>query len=462
MRKQYDVAVIGGGPAGYVAAIKAAQLGGRVAVFEKSVLGGTCLNRGCIPTKCYLKTAEIMEEISQCAQRGIVAGPKAAVDMPKAVAHKNGVVKKLTDGVAGLLRSHKIDVYHGFAALASETTLTCGGETYGFQSALLCGGSKPTVIPIPGADGKNVLDSDALLDLETLPKRLAIIGGGVIGCEMAAAFHGFGARVTIIEAMDRIVPPMDPEISAQMKKTFQKKGVRVLTSKKVSRLEERVEASAVVCDDGTQVEADKILICVGRSADLACLGALKDRIKQHRGKVVVDDFMRTNIPNIYAPGDINGRHMLAHAAFKMGEAAASSAMGKPVFCDLRYVPSCIYTSPEAAGVGLSEDAAKERYGKENILTGRYFFQSNGRALACGKGEGFVKVVVEKKYKELLGVHIYGGDATEMIAEAAALLHAEVPADEIADMIHAHPTYSEAFMEACAAALGRCIHLPASH
>lgn len=180
MRKQYDVAVIGGGPAGYVAAIKAAQLGGRAAVFEKSVLGGTCLNRGCIPTKCYLKTAELMEEIAGCAQRGIVLDAHPSVDLPKAVAHKNSVVKKLTDGVAGLLRSHKIDVYYGEAALATENTLTCGGETYGFDSVLLCGGSKPGVIPIPGAESKNVLDSDALLDLEALPRRLAIIGGGVI------------------------------------------------------------------------------------------------------------------------------------------------------------------------------------------------------------------------------------------------------------------------------------------
>lgn len=460
MRKQYDVAVIGGGPAGYVAAIKAAQLGGRAAVFEKSVLGGTCLNRGCIPTKCYLKTAELMEEIAGCTQRGIVLDAHPSVDLPKAVAHKNSVVKKLTEGVAGLLRSHKIDVYYGEAALATENTLTCGGETYGFDSVLLCGGSKPGVIPIPGAESKNVLDSDALLDLEALPRRLAIIGGGVIGCEMAAAFHGFGSQVTVIEAMDRLVPPMDEEISAQLKKSLEKKGIRVLTSQKVSAIQDQGTGSTVLCQDGTRVEADKILICVGRAADLDCLGSLKDRIRLERGKVSVDEQMRTSIPNIYAPGDINGKHMLAHAAFKMGEAAACAAMGRPEACDLRYVPSCIYTSPEAAGVGLSEKAAREQYGRESILVGRYFFQSNGRALASGRGEGFVKVVVEKRYQELLGVHILGGDAAEMIAEAAALLHAEVPADEIADMIHAHPTYSEAFMEACAAALGRCIHLPA--
>lgn len=276
MRKQYDVAVIGGGPAGYVAAIKASQLGGRAAVFEKSVLGGTCLNRGCIPTKCYLKTAELMEEIAGCAQRGIVLDAHPSVDLPKAVAHKNSVVKKLTDGVAGLLRSHKIDVYYGEAALATETTLTCGGETYGFDSVLLCGGSKPGVIPIPGAESKNVLDSDALLDLEALPRRLAIIGGGVIGCEMAAAFHGFGSQVTVIEAMDRLVPPMDEEISAQLKKSLEKKGIRVLTSQKVSAIQDQGTGSTVLCQDGTRVEADKILICVGRAADLDCLGALKD------------------------------------------------------------------------------------------------------------------------------------------------------------------------------------------
>ena len=453
--KQYDIAVIGGGPAGYVAAIKAAQLGGSVVLFEKDTVGGTCLNRGCIPTKTYLKTAEYIHHIRDAGQRGIrLASTEFTLDMDEVVAGKNSVVKKLTSGVAGLLRAYGVDSVNGLAALTPEGKVACGGAEYSARSIILCGGSKAGSIPIPGMEGNpDVITSDEILDITSLPKRLAVIGGGVIGCEMASAFAAFGSDVTIIELTDRLVPTMDAEISAALKNSMAKQGVRVMLSRKVVRVEGR---KLYIENEAQPVEADKILLSVGRVADLECLGGMSGKVGTERGNVLVDGQMRTNVPNIYAAGDITGLSMLAHAAFKMGETAAANTMGHDEHCDLTMVPGCLYTLPEAASVGLTEEEARKQ---QDISVGRFPFGANGRALASGEAEGFVKVIVDKKYGELLGVHIFGGAATEMIAEPAALMAMEVTSHEAADIIHAHPTYSEAFMEACADALGRCIHLP---
>ncbi len=459
MAYQYDVAVIGGGPAGYVSAIKAAQLGGKVILFEKDVVGGTCLNRGCIPTKTFVKTAESIETIKHAAQRGILNDPKTSVNMPKVVEYKNGVVKKLTGGVAVLLKSNGVDVVYGTAKMVNETTISCGDKTYTAKSTLLCGGSKAGIIPIPGVENPNVLTSDGILDIQELPGRLCIIGGGVIGCEVATAFAGFGSQVTIVELADRLVPNMDAELSALMKKSLEKLGIKVLLGKKVEKIADQGGKPAVVASGEAPIVCDKILLSIGRVADLECLGSLAEKIKVERGKVVVDAQMRTSIPNIYAPGDINGLSMLAHAAFKMGETAAANALGHSERCDLSLVPGCVYTLPEAASVGLTEAQAVEKYGKANIAVGRFPFGANGRALASGEPDGFVKVIIEKKYGEMLGVHIFGAVAAEMIAEPASLMAMEITVHEVANIIHAHPTYSEAFMEACADALGNCIHLP---
>lgn len=458
--KQYDIAVIGGGPAGYIAAIKGAQLGAEVILFEKDVLGGTCLNRGCIPTKTYLKGAEAIHQIRSASGYGIMNDSTITVDMKKAVLHKNSVVKQLTQGVGGLLKSNRVRVVYGEAQMAGENTITCGGEVYSANNIILCGGSKTHRIPIPGIEDGNVLTSDEILDLQEVPEKLAIIGGGVIGCEMAAVFSHYGSSVTVIEAESRILPQMDVELSEALSDSFRKQKVEILTSHAVEKITRSGSRSVICCAGGKAVEADKILLSIGRVSDLNCLGALKDRISQERGKVIVDEYMKTNIPNIYAAGDINGKSMLAHSAFKMGEAAAENAMGGHVKCSLKYVPGCVYTLPECAGAGLTEEAACEKYGSENISVGKFPFSANGRALASGAPEGFVKVIAEKRYGELLGVHIFGTDAAEMIAEAVSLMTAEIPADEIAGMIHAHPTYSEAFMEACADSAGRCMHLPA--
>lgn len=458
MAKVYDIAVIGGGPAGYVAAIKGAQLGGSVILFEKDTVGGTCLNRGCIPTKSYVKTAEYIEHIKHAGQRGILNDPKTSVDMAKVVTYKAGVVKQLTDGVAGLLRSNGVEVVKGVAKLAGETKIECAGNIYEAKNIILAGGSKAGVIPIPGVENPDVLTSDGILELKELPAKLTIIGGGVIGCEIATAFAAFGSSVTIVELADRVVPTMDAEVSKAMAKALNKLGVKVLTSKKVEKIDRQGGKTFVIASGEAPIESDKVLLSIGRVADLECLGSLSDKIKTERGKVVVDDYMRTSVPNIYAPGDINGRIMLAHSAFKMGEAAAANCMGHNEKADLSKVPGCVYTLPEAASVGLTEEQAREKYG-DKVAVGRFPFAGNGRALASGEPDGFVKVIIEKTYGEILGVHIFGGIATEMISEASSLMAMEITAHEIADIIHAHPTCSEAFMEACADALGVCLHLP---
>ena len=455
----YHVAVIGGGPAGYIAAMEASMHGGKVIVFEKSVLGGTCLNRGCIPAKTYLNGAKYIRHIQDADTYGIKVDQKITVDMEKAVANKKKVVKTLTDGVGALLRSHKIEVVYGEASLASKNEVVCGGKRYTAKSILLCGGSKAGSIPIPGIDCKYVLTSDDILDLTTVPKHLVVIGGGVIGCEMATVFASYGSEVTVIEAMQRVLPMMDAEVSAAVEKSLKDLGVKVHTSCAVNKIEEKGKGCEITFNESQKAEADYALLSIGRVSDLSGLGKLADEIETVRGKIVVDDHMRTSIPNIYAPGDLNGKCMLAHAAFKMGETAARNAMGIDSVCDLSRVPSAVFTLPECASVGLTEEDAVQKYGKDKLLIGKFPFAANGRALACNERAGFVKVIADKRYKELLGVHMVGADAAEMISEASSLMAAEIPVDEIADMIHAHPTCAEAFMEACADALKECKHLP---
>ena len=454
----YDIAVIGGGPAGYVAAIKGAQLGGHVVLFEKDTVGGTCLNRGCIPTKTFLKGAEIIHTIQMAGNYGIENDSSFSVDMGKAVENKNHIVKQLTSGVAALLKSNAVDICYGEAVLVDEHTIECGNKLYKAENILLCGGSKTNKIPIPGIENANVFTSDEILDITELPKRLAIIGGGVIGCEIGAAFADYGSKVTMIEAEERLLPFMDKDISAALEETFGKLGIEIHTSTKVESISAE-KGCRVICNGGTTVEADKVLISIGRKPDLNCLGILKNRIQQERGFVAADEYMRTNIPNIYAAGDITGKSMLAHSAFKMGETAARNAMGGKEKCLLKTVPSCVYTLPECASVGLTEQKVKEIYGSEEIAIGKFPFRANGRSLASGTSEGFVKVIVHKQYNEILGVHIFGFSAAEMISEATSLMCAEIPADEAAEIIHAHPTFSEAFMEACADALNVSVHLP---
>ncbi|MEA5003116.1 MAG: dihydrolipoyl dehydrogenase [Christensenella sp.] len=455
--KNYDVVVLGGGPAGYIAAIKAARLGAKTAVVEKSALGGTCLNRGCIPTKTYLKTAEIIHETMEAKKRGVIFKDLSyTVDMKGVVAEKNGVVKKLVSGVTGLMKSNGIDVYRGEGKIQKDKTIVIDGkETVSADKVIFAGGSKVTKINIPGIESPAVMTSDDILDLEELPEKLVVIGGGVVGVEMASAFRAFGSEVTVLEMMDRIVPGMEGELSNVLKQSLKAQGIDVRNGVGILKIEQKGKKAYVHLKEGDPVEADKILLSIGRMPDLSGIEDI-DVAVDERGRVKVDDGMKTNIDWIWAPGDSNGRMMLAHAAFNMAEIAAENAMGAQQTYTGKYIPSCIYTTPELASVGLKEDDAKKAH---DVSIGKFFFAGNGRALASGAGDGFIKVVTDSKTGEILGVHIVGPCAAEMINEACALMTMEITAYEVPTIVHAHPSFSEALMEAVADSIGESLHLP---
>lgn len=456
MTKEYDIIVVGGGPAGYVAAIRAAQLGASVALAERDILGGTCLNRGCIPTKSYLETAEAILASREWAARGLILDTAPRLDMKKALACKNQAVRRLTGGVKSLLESRKVDIVHGNAVLKGPGMVEVEGlGTLRSRSVILAGGSFSSRLPIPGADSKRVLLSEDILALDFVPASLVVIGGGVIGVEMAQILSAFGCAVTIVELEKRLIPAMDEELSKAMAATLKRRGIELQLGVSIAKIEDGVSGLAVLLADGRRLEAEFALLSVGRRPDLSCLG--QSGVAVERGLVLVDDFMATSIPGVYAPGDLNGRKMLAHAAFEMGEAAAHSALGRPRKAELALVPSVVYGRPEMASVGLTE--AEARAGCDKLGIGIFPFAANGRAVASGDTEGSVKVLVDTRFGELLGVHIVGHGASELINEAAILMRMEVTAYEISEVAHAHPSRSEAFMEAVAAAIGRCVHLP---
>ena len=454
---EFDVVVIGGGPAGYVAAIRAAQVGGKVAVVEKSELGGTCLNRGCIPTKTFLKNTEIIEGIEMSSKRGIILeNEKFTVDMPKVVSLKNEIVKTLTNGVQGLLKSNSIKIFKGVGKINKDKDVVINGEkVLRTNKIILAGGSKVGSVNIPGIESKRVLTSDDILDLKELPKSLAVIGGGVVGVELGQAYLSFGSEVTVIEMMDRIVPGVDREASETLRKALEKKGMKILTSSKIKEIIDEGDKLRIKLEDKEDVVAEKALLSIGRVPDLEAVGELD--LEMERGKIKVDKYMETSVKGVYAPGDINGIKMLAHAAFRMGEVAAENAiLGNHREIKLETTPSAIYTLPEVGMVGLTEEEAKEKY---DINIGKFAFVGNGRALASGDTTGFVKVIADKKYGEILGVHIVGQSAAEIINEASSLMAMEITVDEVIKTIHGHPTFSEALFEACADVLGEAIHLP---
>ena len=465
---EFDVVVIGGGPAGYVAAIKAAQLGGKVAIVEKVHFGGTCLNKGCIPTKTFLKNAEIIEGIEMAGKRGIILeNDKFTIDMPKVVKLKNDIVKTLTNGVQGLLKSNDVKIYNGIGKINVDKDVVVTndkGETVlRTDKIILAGGSKVGRINIPGIDSPKVLTSDDILDIQQIPKSLAVIGGGVVGIELGQVFNSFGSEVTVVEMMDRIIPGVDRESSETLRKELEKKGMKILTSTAIKEIVDNGDTLTIKVDGKNDIVAEKALLSIGRVPDLEGIGEID--LELENGKVKVDKYMETSVKGIYAPGDINGTRMLAHAAFRMGEIAAENAiqgnhratrLETNSSASIYTIPSAIYTVPEVAMVGLTEEQAKEKY---DISVGKFAFVGNGRALASGESAGFVKVIADKKYGEILGVHIVGPSAAEIINEAATLMKMEITVDEVIKTIHGHPTYSEALFEACADVLGEAVHLP---
>jgi len=457
--KTTDVIVVGGGPGGYVAALKSAMLGASVTLIERDAVGGTCLNRGCIPSKTYLHNAEIIHHIHQAASRGIMlADASFTVDLTKAVAAKNAVVTPLVAGIKALLRSRKVALVSGNATLTGKNQVQVGDETYeAAKGVILATGSTPARPPIKGIDLPGVLTSDEMLELTEMPEELVIIGAGVIGIEMAQIFSAYKVKVMVVEAEQTITPFIDAECAIALRALLEKRGIKFLTGRKVNEIASGKQGLIVSLDAGEPLLASHVLVAVGRSPNTEVLGGLA--IERERGFIRVNARMQTSLPGIYAIGDVTGQSMLAHAAAKMGEVAAENVMGHAATFDGGAVPGCIYGSPEVGWVGMTEAQAREKWGEVKVA--RFPFAANGRAKCAGHAEGFVKIVSEPKYQSILGVHIVGPQASELINEAAALRAAEVTCEEWADMIHVHPTHAESMMEAAAAVLERCLHVPAT-
>ncbi|RHB84341.1 dihydrolipoyl dehydrogenase [Streptococcus lutetiensis] len=452
---EYDLIVVGGGPAGYYAAIRGAQLGAKVAIVEKSEFGGTCLNVGCIPTKTYLKNAEILDGLKIAANRGInLASTDYSIDMDKTVDFKNTVVKTLTGGVRSLLKANKVTIFNGLAKVNPDKTVHIGSEIIKGRKIILATGSKVSRINIPGIDSPRVLTSDEILDLREIPKSLVVMGGGVVGIELGLVWASYGVEVTVIEMADRIIPAMDKEISQELQKILTKKGMTIKTNVGVSEIIDETSHLSLKLTNGETIQADKALLSIGRVPQMKGLENLG--LEMDGNRIKVNDYQETSIPGIYAPGDVNGQKMLAHAAYRMGEVAAENALsGNHRKAKLKYTPAAVYTHPEVAMVGLTEEAAREQYG--DILIGKSSFFGNGRAIASNEARGFVKVIADSKYHEILGVHIIGPAAAELINEAATIMENELTVDDVAQAIHGHPTFSENMYEAFLDTIGQAIH-----
>lgn len=457
------VVVIGGGPGGYVAAIRAAQLGGDVTLIEKERIGGTCLNIGCIPTKALLHTAEVYEEAMTGADYGVIANVK--LDFAKAQERKAAVTNQLVSGVEGLLAVNKVKVISGLASFVGKDTiqvkLTKGGnETIKADRFIIATGSVPVMPPLPGIEAKQCIDSTGALELQKVPNTMVIVGGGVIGVEIATLYSILGCKVIIIEMQKEILPMMDGELTKIIRAKLALKGVDIYTQAKVTGIkDDGAEAKITVeMSDGKSnvFSCEKVLISVGRKTNTEALALDKAGIINDRGRITVNNKMETNVKGIYAIGDCTGKGMLAHIASANGEVAAENALGHESVFDIKTNPSCVYTNPEFASVGLTEEKAKEQ--GVDYVVGKFPLSANGRSLIMG-GDGMIKFIVGKEYKEILGVHILGPRATDLIAECALAIQMEATVDEIIATIHAHPTIGEAVREAALAVEKRAIHMP---
>jgi dihydrolipoamide dehydrogenase len=467
-REEFDLIIIGSGPGGYVAGIRAGQLGMKVAVVEKDAkVGGTCTLRGCIPTKALLHTAEVLDEIRDAEGLGIVVGAPA-LDIDKAQDRKQKVVDANSKGIDYLFKKNKVTTLRGFGRLTGLTGLNeaevevegADGKTaYGAKHVIIATGSVPRDIPIAPADGERILNSDHILELRRVPASLAVLGAGAVGTEFASVYASFGTKVTLIEMLPRILPIEDEECSAELQRALRKRGIDVMAGTKMSSVERTETGVRLHLEGGKKdvVEAELLLSAIGRRPVTENIGLEALGIELERGYVKVNPLMQTAVPTIYAIGDVVNTPWLAHVASAEGILAVEHMAGLPVK-PLNYdrVPSCTYCDPEVASVGLTEAKARER--GYDVAVGKFPFSALGKARIVGKTEGFVKVVREKKYDEVLGVHIVGVHATDLIAEACVALQLEGTDEELLRTMHAHPTLSEAVMEAAHAAHGAAIHI----
>ena len=455
-----SVLVIGGGPGGYVAAIRAAQLGAKVTIVEKDALGGTCLNRGCMPTKAMLHSSEIYEAATSSANIGII-GADVRVDWEKVQGFRASVVEKLTSGVKALLRLNKVTSVSGEAVFTGPKTVKVGGKELTAEKVIICSGSYPIIPGIPGLkESKAVIDSTACLSLDHIPESMVVIGGGVIGLELGSVYRRYGSRVTVVEMQPRVLPLMDGELTMLCEAKLRGEGLEILTSTSVVSVEDTGKGAKVKVKgpDGEKVlDAEKILVAVGRGPNTKDLGLDKAGITVKDGFIQTNEKQETNVPGVYAVGDCTGKLMLAHAAMAMGEVAAENAMGGDRIFKPEMSPSCAYVGPEFAGVGYTEERAKELGIAYKV--GKFPTSGSGRSLVAGHTDGMIKILAGEKYGEILGVHILAPSATELIEEAALAIKLECTVKEFTETIHCHPTVAESVRECALNIDKKAIHIP---
>jgi dihydrolipoamide dehydrogenase len=465
-----DLVVVGSGPGGYPAAIRAAQLGASVIIVEEAtlvggesaVVGGTCLNVGCIPTKAMVQSAHAYDDAQgHFAQLGIRLG-NVDLDFEQVQSNRRGIVDGVVKGLAGLLKGNGIQVVTGHGRFSGPNTLAVdGGEDIQFKSAVIATGSRPSAPPIPGIDHPRCIDSTGALELDAVPRRMLVLGGGVIGVEFASIYAQFGSAVTIIEMLPNLIGNEDADAVAALQRAFKRRGIAVELGAKATAVEERDGDLSLTYETGgeaKQLAADVVLVATGRVANVEDVGLEAAGVTAEPRRIPVDSHMRTNVPHIYAAGDVAGNWQLAHTAFREGEIAAENALGHASEIDYRSTPRCVYTSPEVASVGLSEAQAREQH--DTVIVGTMPYAAIARAAMYGDRTGFVKVIGEARYGELLGMVAVGTQATELIEAGVVAIEAEATLETVGDSIAAHPTLGEATKEAALVALGRPLHIPA--
>lgn len=443
-----DLIIIGAGPGGYETALEAAKAGLSVTLFEGAELGGTCLNAGCIPTKCLVKNAEVVSQFKNSEQFGI-DDFTFSLDFNKVMERKNNVVETLRAGIAQMMKMAKVNVVKGFATFTDDHTVTCDGEEYTADNFIIATGSVSKALPIPGADLECVMDSTRILSIDHIPESLTIIGGGVIGMEFAGIFSALGSKVTVIEFMKQILPPFDADIAKRLKAALTKQGIKIITGAAATSITQDADYQCVVNytvkDKEEQVVSSDLLMAVGRAPRLDTCGLDKAGVEYTKRGIVVDEWMRTNVPHIFAIGDCNARMMLAHVASFQGMHALNAILGHDDDIDFNVVPSAVFTNPECGMAGLTEAQCKEK--GMDVKIGQAFFRANGKALAMGESEGLVKLIFDAVSGCLVGAHIMGVQAADLAQQCADLMSRGTTRDQMLDIIFGHPTVSEVLMAA---------------